>query len=180
MGRTAGAVRVVWTTREQEAAALANLSGNVGKKVRRTAAERSPPQANKSRGQAIGDRPTTRLGKAENAPHCEGRIVAGTAATGRDSTRWHARRDRRGSSRPVATGYRRPATPARTTRPRRSDRPRSGRQPRLSPRKSRRSTRDSRLANRCVSARGTARHLSLDRRGATAQYHNRGILGPIL
>ena len=130
-GRSDGAARRDEQLRRKGHAALANAGRNVGNWIRRPIAERSPPMAVGSRGQAIGDRPTTRLGTAENPPHCEGRIVAGIAATGRDSTRWHARRDRRGLSRPVATGYRRPATPARTTRPRRSDRPRSGRHPRL-------------------------------------------------
>ena len=92
--------------------------------VRRPIAERSPHQAMGGRGQALGKRPTTRLGKAESSPHREGRIVAGIAATGGLRAGWRSwTRDRRRLSPPVATDYRRPATLARTTQARQPDQP---------------------------------------------------------
>jgi hypothetical protein len=62
----------------------------VGKLVRPPIAERSPPQAVGGRGQARGTRPTTRLRKAAKARPYQGQSVAGIAATGGLSTRWHS------------------------------------------------------------------------------------------
>jgi hypothetical protein len=129
----------------------------VGKKARPAAAERSPPQAVGGRGQARGTRPQHGLGKPKRLDPIRGRASPAPPRQGGISTRWHARRDRRGFSPPVATDYRRPATPARTTRTRRSDRPRSGLRPRRIAVEQRHSTRHSRSDALVSSARSSAR-----------------------
>lgn len=62
----------------------------VGSRVRRAIAERSPPEATRNEHEAIGDRPATRLGTAENPRHDEGQSVSAYAATGGLPTRWHS------------------------------------------------------------------------------------------